>query len=166
VLNEYCISIPYGSEDNKANSLEKNHYEENIYKFEDQRFEIDIAIEKCKAAKEEMNKMLEKISSNETIDESYQIPMTYRRLIQKMFKDISSQILENIYKKPKKIIPWVISMFNKKIENLQSNKQDLEKNIKLAFDRSYIKSFDYRSFRFKTFEKKNTNIKGNNLIKL
>ena len=87
--------------------------------------------------------------------------MTYKRLIQKMFKDISAQIFENIYKKPKKIIPWIVGMFNKKIDSLQTNKLDLEKNIKLAFDRSYIKSFDYRSFRFKTFEKKNTNIKGN-----
>ena len=53
----------------------------------------------------------------------------------------------------------VIKRFNIRIEEAKKQKQEEEKNIKSHFDRIYAKSFDYRSFKFKNFDKRNNNSK-------
>eukprot|EP00954_Amorphochlora_amoebiformis_P021390 1346080-Amorphochlora_amoeboformis.AAC.3 len=45
VLNNRCISIPTGSEDFSFKATRKNIYEENLFKCEDERFELDMVIE-------------------------------------------------------------------------------------------------------------------------
>lgn len=40
VLNDYFISIPIGSEDYSFKATRKNVYEENLFKCEDERFEV------------------------------------------------------------------------------------------------------------------------------
>ncbi len=159
ILNDKYISIPNGSEDDKTNSLKKNHYEENIFKFEDQRFEIDMMIETCKSAIESLNKLLETIDSKPNFKIEEELSSTQIRLIRRIYKELGDQILENMRSKPKKTIPVLITRFRKKIEDTMNQKIDLEKTIKMSFDRYYAKSFDYRSFKFKNFEKKNTNAK-------
>ena len=159
ILNDKYISIPNGSEDDKTNSLKKNHYEENIFKFEDQRFEIDMMIETCKSAIESLNNLMESIDSRPNMKIEEQLSSTQIKLIRRIYKELGDQIVENMNSKPKKTIPVLITRFKKKIEDTLNQKIDLDKSIKLSFDRYYTKSFDYRSFKFKNFEKKNTNAK-------
>jgi hypothetical protein len=44
VLNDVCVSIPTGSEDFSFKSTRKNIYEENLFKCEDERFELDMVV--------------------------------------------------------------------------------------------------------------------------
>ena len=57
------------------------------------------------------------------------------------------------------IINVVIKRFNNRIEEAKKQKEEEEKTIKAHFDKIYIKSFDYRSFKFKNFDKRNNNSK-------
>ena len=54
LFNNRYISVPNGSEDDK-NPLKKNHYEENIFKYEDQRYELDMLIDGLKYCLDEFS---------------------------------------------------------------------------------------------------------------
>ena len=160
MLNDRLISIPAGSEDDK-NPIRKNHYEENIFKYEDQRYEIDMIIEILKFSIEVLNTANEKvITFNLTsINTEKEIGSSTLRFIAQFYKEYSGQVLETLHTHPKDTIPIIINRFKKRMEEAQNQKVDLEKNIKLSFDRFYFKSFDHRSFKFKNFDKKNNNAK-------
>jgi histone deacetylase complex regulatory component SIN3 len=81
------------------------------------------------------------------------------RFISRFYKDYGQQVLQGIENHPKDTIPIVINRFKKRLDDAISQKTELEKNIKISFDRFYFKSFDYRSFKFKNIEKKNNNAK-------
>ena len=61
--------------------------------------------------------------------------------------------------KPVGVIDILTERFHKRIEEFKKKKEEEEKTIKSHFDRIYAKSFDYRSFKFKNFDKKNNNAK-------
>jgi histone deacetylase complex regulatory component SIN3 len=81
------------------------------------------------------------------------------RDISRFYKEYAVQVLQGIEDHPKDTIPIVIKRFKKRMEEAQNQKIELDKTIKLSFDRFYVKSFDYRSFKFKNFDKKNNNAK-------
>ena len=56
--------------------------------------------------------------------------------------------------KPVGLIDILAEKFHKRIEEFKKKKEEEEKTIKSHFDRIYAKSFDYRSFKFKNFDKK------------
>ena len=88
-----------------------------------------------------------------------QLSSTHIRLIRRIYKELGDQIIENLNSKPLKTIPVLVTRFKKKIEETLNQKIDLDKSIKLSFDKLYTKSLDHKSFKFKNFEKKNTNAK-------
>ena len=116
-------------------------------------------IETCKSVMESLKKLLENLDTKPNLKIEEQLSSNQFRLIRRIYKELGDQIIENMNSKPKKTIPVLITRFKKKIEDTLSQKLDLDKSIKLSFDRYYTKSFDYRSFKFKNFEKKNTNAK-------
>ena len=60
ILNDRLITIPTGSEDDK-NPMKKNHYEENLFKFEDQRYEVDMLLEIFRFAVNALKNLREKV---------------------------------------------------------------------------------------------------------
>ena len=60
IFNDRLITIPTGSEDDK-NPMKKNHYEENLFAFEDKRFEFDMQIEIFQYAINKLNQFKEKL---------------------------------------------------------------------------------------------------------
>jgi paired amphipathic helix protein Sin3a len=160
MLNDKFISIPAGSEDDK-NPMKKNHYQEHIFKFEDQRYENDMIIEILKFAMDGLNELNEKVSANglATVSLESNLSKSIIRFISRFYKEYGQQVLEGIEYHPKDTIPIVINRFKKRLDEAQSQKTELEKNIKASFDRFYFKSFDYRSFKFKNYDKKTNNAK-------
>lgn len=182
LFNHSFISIPNGSEDDK-NPLKKNHYEESIFKFEDQRFEMDMFIDSLTSCLEDLSKLrnpnpsqlLEEDQGNEpavSISKRRNSPLLNNSIniqkdlshqtisqIKKVYKEYSQQILESLNSNPIEISDIIMERLKKRLIEAQSQKIELEKNIRSSFDRFYSKSFDYRSFKFKNNEKKNTNSK-------
>ena len=165
IFNDRLITIPTGSEDDK-NPMKKNHYEENLFAFEDKRYEIDMQIEIFQYAINKLNKLKEKISQgiineNELNKEIIQkeLGKNVNRLIIRYYRDYGHILLSNFIDKPIGVIDILIDRFHKRIEEAKNQKEEEEKTIKSHFDRIYAKSFDYRSFKFKNFDKKNNNQK-------
>ena len=165
IFNDRLITIPTGSEDDK-NPMKKNHYEESLFAFEDKRFEYDMQIEIFQYAINKLNKFKQKINDgiikgNEINEELFQkeLGKNVNRLIIRYYRDFGPTLLSKLIKNPTGIIDILILRFNKRIEEAKTKKEDEEKTIKSHFDRIYVKSFDYRSFKFKNFDKKNNNAK-------
>ena len=165
IFNDRLITIPTGSEDDK-NPMKKNHYEESLFAFEDKRFEYDMQIEIFQYAISKLNKFKQKINegiikANDINEELFQkeLGKNVNRLIIRYYRDFGPNLLSKIIKNPIGIIDILILRFSKRIEEAKTKKEDEEKTIKSHFDRIYVKSFDYRSFKFKNFDKKNNNAK-------
>ena len=165
IFNDRLITIPTGSEDDK-NPMKKNHYEENLFAFEDKRYEIDMQIEIFNYAINKLTKFHEKISKgilkinelNEEIIEK-EIGKNVKRLIIRYYREYGPKVIDGLINNPNMIINVVIKTFNNRIEEAKKQKEEEEKTIKSHFDKIYIKSFDYRSFKFKNFDKRNNNSK-------
>ena len=165
IFNDRLITIPTGSEDDK-NPMKKNHYEENLFAFEDKRYEIDMQIEIFNYAINKLTKFNEKINKgilkmndlNEEIVEK-EIGKNVKRLIIRYYREYGPKVIDGLINNPNMIINVVIKRFNNRIEEAKKQKEEEEKTIKAHFDKIYIKSFDYRSFKFKNFDKRNNNSK-------
>ena len=165
IFNDRLITIPTGSEDDK-NPMKKNHYEESLFAFEDKRYEVDMQIEIFQYAIDKLTKFNEKVNNgtlkinelNEEVIEK-EIGKNVKRLIIRYYKEYGLNVVNGLVNNPQKIINVVIKRFNNRIEEAKKQKEDDEKSIKSHFDKIYIKSFDYRSFKFKNFDKRNNNSK-------
>jgi histone deacetylase complex regulatory component SIN3 len=163
IFNDRLITIPTGSEDDK-NPMKKNHYEENLFAFEDKRYEIDMQIEIFQYAVNKLTKLNEKIN-NCTIKMSdlteellnKELGKNVVRLIVRYYRDYGPKVIQGLINNPKNVINVLLVRFNNRIQEAKVQKEDEEKSIKSHFDRIYAKSFDYRSFKFKNFDKKNNN---------
>ena len=163
IFNDRLITIPTGSEDDK-NPMKKNHYEENLFAFEDKRYEIDMQIEIFQYAVDKLTKLKEKVNDciikmNDLNEEllNKELGKNVVRLLVRYYRDYGQKVIMGIIKNPKNIINVIISRFNSRIQEAKNQKEEEEKSIKSHFDRIYAKSFDYRSFKFKNFDKKNNN---------
>ena len=164
IFNDRLITIPTGSEDDK-NPMKKNHYEENLFAFEDKRYEIDMQIEIFQYAIYRLSKFKEKyqngkIKREELCEELFQkeLGKNVNRLIMRYYRDYTP-FLSKLINNPEGVIDILLQRFHKRIEDEKKKKEEEEKTIKSQFDRIYAKSFDYRSFKFKNFDKKNNNAK-------
>ena len=146
--------------------MKKNHYEESLFAFEDKRYEIDMQIEIFQYAIEQLTKFNEKIKkgiykiselNEETVEK--EIGKNVKRLIIRYYREYGPKVINGLINDPNKIINVVIKRFNNRIEEAKKQKEEEEKTIKSHFDRIYVKSFDYRSFKFKNFDKRNNNSK-------
>ena len=163
IFNDRLITIPTGSEDDK-NPMKKNHYEENLFAFEDKRYEIDMQIEIFQYAVDKLTKLQEKINNcsinlNDLNEEllKKELGKNVVRLLIRYYRDYGPKVIQGIIENPKNVINVILLRFKNRIQEAKNQKEDEEKTIKSHFDRIYAKSFDYRSFKFKNFDKKNNN---------
>ena len=163
IFNDRLITIPTGSEDDK-NPMKKNHYEESLFSFEDKRYEFDMQIEIFQYAVNKFTKFNEKINdciikkddlTREILNK--ELGKNVIRLVERYYRDYGSKVIQGIIDNPKSVINVILTRFNKRIQEAKKQKEEEEKTIKSHFDRIYVKSFDYRSFKFKNFDKRNNN---------
>ena len=136
IFNDRLITIPTGSEDDK-NPMKKNHYEENLFAFEDQRYGIDMIIEVFQYAIDKLSKLKEKLNNNiikkgelnEEILEK-EIGKNVKRLIKRYYRDYGPKVIDGFINNPIQVINVVIKRFNIRIEEAKKQKQEEEKNIK------------------------------------
>lgn len=163
ILNDRLITIPTGSEDDK-NPMKKNHYEENLFKFEDQRYEVDMVLEIFKYAVDSLEQLYKKVCNEDLkklTDEmlNKELGKSNVKFILRYYRQYGQKIIQGLLDHPKETIMITLKRFNKRIEETINQKAEVEKTIKVSFERFYYKSFDYRSFKFKNFDKKNNNAK-------
>ena len=122
--------------------MKKNHYEENLFRFEDQRYEIDIVLENFKFVVNSSEKLKKKIEIEKTeelkLDQlTHEIGKNNVAFINRFYQDYGNKIIQSLLNHPNETIDIMLNRFNKRIEEKQNQKEETEKNIKAPFDRFY-----------------------------
>jgi histone deacetylase complex regulatory component SIN3 len=145
IFNDRLITIPTGSEDDK-NPMKKNHYEENLFAFEDKRYEFDMQIEIFQYAIDKLNQFKEKIKDGtikkeDITEELYQkmLGKNVVRLIIRYYRELGQKVKENLIDKTEGTINIIIKRFSQRIEEAKKKKKEEKKTKKSRFEKIYEK---------------------------
>lgn len=162
VLNDKYISLPQGSDMFKFKI--KNQYEDILYQLEDTMTHHDFQIANQRRTLEVLN--IEKLRIEALGDsgkQEYRLPKHFNSLrlqtISDTYGDMGREIINLLLRKPVKAIPIVQDRVAKRLEELESVKQQLMGQWNDTCEKNFKKSLDYRSLAFKSHEKKQSNQK-------
>lgn len=189
IFNDKYITIPNGSEDDK-HLFKKNNFEENVFKYEDIRYDLDFKIDTMnrlrsdlkimkdyykfkKTEKEDKiieskNKLfgiltkgkLKLGSTNNPGQASSYLTHSSKLALKFIYKSEYNEIIDSLDKEKDPLN--VISLIEEKMKenDFYNKKLDIDKELKMSIDRYYSKTFDYKTFHSKIKDKKISNHKG------
>ncbi|CEO94948.1 hypothetical protein PBRA_003761 [Plasmodiophora brassicae] len=159
VLNDTCISIPTGTEDQSFKSSRKNQYEEALFKVEDERYEIDMMIENNAAAIRVLQPLCDKIevltleqASAFKLDNS--VDILHIRAMARIYGDAWYDIIRLLRLNPSTAIPVILKRLKQKDVEWRRARENMKKTWQDVVKANYHRSLDHRSFTFKSEEKK------------
>lgn len=171
VLNDTWVSFPTWSEDSSFVTSRKTQYEENIYKCEDERFELDYVIEtnfstiKClEGVLKKMNRMPQEEAAKFRLDNSLggTSECINRNSIQRIYGDKANDIIEGLKKNPVIAVPLVLRRLKAKDEEWREAQKQFNKLWKEQNEKFYLKSLDHQCANFKQHDIKA--IRGKSLL--
>lgn len=122
VLNDQWVCT--ATEDVVFHSRIKSEFEENVFLVEDQRFELDLGIEKCISVIKALQIAEEKIEKESTSppDILSHLSIIHRQSIVNLYGGSGHQLIKHLFENPKVVIPLVINRFIQKKQELQNFK--------------------------------------------
>ncbi|KAI4826057.1 hypothetical protein KUCAC02_021709 [Chaenocephalus aceratus] len=158
VLNDTWVSFPSWSEDSTFVSSKKTQYEENIYRCEDERFELDVVLETNLATikgLEAVQRKLSRMSAEEqakfrldnTMGGSSEV--VHRKAIQRIYGDKAPDILDGLKKNPAVSVPIVLKRLKTKEEEWREAQRGFNKIWREQNEKYYLKSLDHQGVNFK-----------------
>lgn len=160
VLNDIWISVPTGSEDGTFKFSRKNHYEEILFKCEDDRYELDLLIETNLST----IRFLETVYSDileMPADKGKKFALNRNELsvlhinnIKNIYGSKGEQMIDYLVSKPFVTIPIVVKRLKQKDIEWKDARKEWNKLWSLIFLNNHAKSRDYQSVDFKQEEKK------------
>lgn len=156
IINDYCVGCPTHNRENENYVfLKRNIYEENLFRIEDERFEIDLMSLRIELMIVSLEKIL--LTNFEEIGIS-QLEISsgiIQSILEMVYKESYSEILEGILSKPKQTIPIVLSRLYKINEKIKREKVEKEKIWEEATKLNYYRALDNIYHDFKSTDKKN-----------
>ncbi|KAH9508489.1 Paired amphipathic helix protein Sin3a [Bulinus truncatus] len=171
VLNDTWVSFPTWSEDSSFVTSRKTQYEENIYKCEDERFELDYVIEtnfstikSLEAVLKKMNRMPQEEAAKFRLDNTLggTSECINRNSIHRIYGDKASDIIEGLKKNPVVAVPLVLRRLKAKDEEWREAQKQFNKLWKEQNEKFYLKSLDHQCANFKQHDIKA--IRGKSLL--
>ena len=159
VLNDKCISIPTGSEDFSFKATRKNIYEENLFKVEDERFELDMIIENNAAVIRVLEPLVESVQNmsseqakNVTLNENLDI--LHLRSISRIYGENGYEMIELLKTCPALTAKVILERLHQKDEEWRRVRSEMKNVWRKISEQNYQRSLDHRSFYFKQEDKK------------
>lgn len=164
-LNDTWVSVPMGSEDYSFKHFRKNQFEDNLFRCEDDRYELDMVIETNAAIIEKLepiSTMIGKLSSDEMkrhalADEA--LGPVHLRAIERIYGDHGADIIEQVKLNPSVAVPVVLARLKQKDEQWRRARLEMNKIWREVCEKNYYKSLDHRSFYFKQADKRELSAK-------
>lgn len=158
VLNETWVSFPTWSEDSTFVTSRKTIFEENVYRCEDERFELDVVIEANSATIKVLEAVQKKLSRM-TTDEAAKFHLDntlggtsefiHKRAIQRIYGDKATDIVDGLKKNPVVAVPLVLRRLKAKDEEWRDAQKQFNKIWREQNEKYYLKSLDHQSLNFK-----------------
>ncbi|XP_066367323.1 paired amphipathic helix protein Sin3-like 6 isoform X3 [Miscanthus floridulus] len=151
VFNDTLVSSTSGSED-CFKFRTKNHYEENIFKCEDDMFESDMLLQRYTATADFIRNL--QVDKDMKIQEH--LTSLHRRCIEQLYDEHGLDMLDALSEKIDTSIALVIlqSRLNQKIEDLKEAQSSFNKACSNIIANNYYRSLDHRSSSFKQLDKR------------
>ena len=184
VLNNVWVSLPKGSEESYTfRHMRRNHYEEMLFRCEDERFEIDQVIDSNAATLSRLEPIAEEIAQlaeDEVMPSEYSstgkatgdcgmgglryqytldpkiLGVIHRNAIARLYGDSGQEMLELIVKNPTSAIPVVVARLRQKGREWKVVREKLNRHWKELAEANYFKSLDHRSLTWRTIDKRAT----------
>jgi paired amphipathic helix protein Sin3a len=173
VLNDVWVSLPVGSEESYTfRHMRRNMYEETLFRCEDERFEIDMAVEAnastlhrllpiceeiCALAREEMDTDggLGGKRFQYTLDPTI-LSVHHCNSIRRIYGDAGEEMLELVFKNPSVAVPLVVQRLRQKDQEWHAVRNRMNRPWKDLTEVNYYKSLDHRSLTWRTTDKRAT----------
>ena len=160
VLNDTWVSSPTGSEDVGFKASRKNQYEEELFKCEDQRCELDLAIELNWSAIFALESILKRMRKA-TEDEKKrfriadgELKILHVRAIEKLYGDRGAEVVEGLFSNPVSAVPVVLRRLRQKDLEWRRSRREFQKVWREINEKNFFKSLDHQGAYFKQAEKK------------
>eukprot|EP00474_Spongospora_subterranea_P001514 CRZ01972.1 hypothetical protein [Spongospora subterranea] len=159
VLNDTCISIPTGTEDQSFKSSRKNQYEEALFKVEDERYEIDMMIENNAAAIRVLQPLHDRVETMTAeqaaafkLDDS--VDILHIRAMARIYGDAWYDIVRLLKQIPATAISVILRRLKQKDAEWRRARENMKRPWQDIVKANFHRSLDHRSFTFKSEEKK------------
>ena len=159
VLNDSCISIPTGSEDFSFKATRKNVYEEQLFKVEDERFELDMIIENNAAVIRVLEPLVESVQ-NMSVEQAKALTLNenldilHLRSISRVYGENGYEMIELLKTCPALTAKIVLERLHQKDEEWRRVRHEMKNVWRKISEQNYQRSLDHRSFYFKQEDKK------------
>jgi paired amphipathic helix protein Sin3a len=144
-------------EDYEAVRLRRNAYEEAMFRIEDERFEVDMAIERNVVTMRQVEPYAEEVTNlreNEEKDgqpigrlqyqlKSRALNSIHINAIGRVYGDIGDEVIEHLAQNPLSVLPIVYRRLRQKDAEWRKQKNDLTEIWRAAYDANYEGSMDY-----------------------
>lgn len=184
VLNDEWVSLPVGSEESYTfRHMRRNTYEETLFRVEDERFEIDMAIDSnlCTLALlEPFAEEMAQLSQNELVSQEDKeggpkpanefqglggkyfrytfdnniLGVIHRNSITRIYGDAGKDMLDLMVKNPTVAIPLIVRRLQQKDVEWRRVRERLDRHWKELAEHNYYKSLDHRSLTWRTTDKR------------
>jgi paired amphipathic helix protein Sin3a len=182
VLNDIWVSLPVGSEESYTfRHMRRNTYEETLFRVEDERFEIDMAIDSNAATLHRLEPIAEEIASlaqgdpmaaefghknadaggiggrrfQYTFDKSI-LGVIHRNSICRIYGDAGAEMLELLQKNPTVAVPLVVDRLRQKATEWCAARERLNRSWKELAQHNYYRSLDHRGLTWRAADKRTT----------
>ncbi|KAF5479524.1 hypothetical protein F2P56_000335 [Juglans regia] len=164
VLNDHWVSVTSGSEDYSFKHMRRNQYEENLFRCEDDRFELDMLLESVSSAAKRVEELLNRVNENNVnLETPFHIEDHFTalnlRCIERLYGDHGLDVMDILRKSPTVALPVVLTRLKQKQEEWTRCRSDFNKVWAEIYAKNHYKSLDHRSFYFKQQDSKNLSTK-------
>ena len=165
VLNDEWVTYPLGIESPYTfRHMIKNQAEEELFKTEEDRFELDMIIDSNHCTIRILEPIAEEIANMRNLEDRevgnagprFQLQLEKRNIscihlnsISRLYGEHGAEILELLHKNPAGTIPILLKRLKQKDLEWRKARQDLNVKWTETVERNYERSFDHRSFYFK-----------------
>lgn len=158
VLNDQWASFPTWAEDSTFITSRKTHYEEIIYRCEDERFELDVVIETNSATirvLEGVSKKMSRMGADELqrfrLDDQLggNSPTIHQRALRRIYGDKAAEVIQGLKKNPAVAVPVVLKRLKCKEDEWREAQKGFNKLWRDQNEKYYLKSLDHQGINFK-----------------
>ncbi|KAK3597908.1 hypothetical protein CHS0354_042245 [Potamilus streckersoni] len=158
VLNDTWVSFPTWSEDSTFVTSRKTQYEEQIYKCEDERFELDVVLESNLSTirvldfvQKKLNRMSPEDAAKFKMDNSLggTSEVLHRKAVQRLYGDKAPDMIDGLRKNPVVAVPLVLRRLKVKEEEWRDAQRGFNKIWREQNEKYYLKSLDHQGINFK-----------------
>jgi paired amphipathic helix protein Sin3a len=181
VLNDIWVSLPVGSEESYTfRHMRRNTHEEMLFRVEDERFEIDMAIDSNAATLQRLEPIAEEIALlaqedvipgdlgvKSPIDgvgiggKRYQyifdkkiLGVHHRNSITRIYGDLGQEMLDLLAKNPTVAVPLVVQRLRQKDQEWRQVRKRLNRHWREIQEHNYYRSLDHRSLSWRSSDKR------------